>query len=139
MTAHGLLNILVVDDDDLVMASVRRAFAKGNLENPLFHAEDGLGALDLLRGETLPRDRLVVLLDLNMPRMSGIEFLRELRQDPKLASTAVVVLTASDEERDRVEANRLRVAGYLLKPLDSVAFIQLMEVFNRRWRSMATS
>jgi CheY-like chemotaxis protein len=133
-----LLNILVVDDDDLVSASVRRAFARSNLQNPVFYAEDGLSALELLRAETLPRDDLMVLLDLNMPRMSGIEFLRELRQDPKLASTAVVVLTGSDEERDRVEANRLRVAGYLLKPLDSGAFIQLMEVFNRQWSAMAT-
>jgi CheY-like chemotaxis protein len=75
-------NVLHVDDDAVDVRIVRRAFEKGQIQNPLFHAEDGLIALEMLRDATVPRDRRLVLLDLNMPRMDGIEFLRELRADP---------------------------------------------------------
>src|SRR4051812_14143501 len=118
--------ILLVDDDEIDVMNVRRAFDKGKIDNPLFVASDGLGALEMLRDGTLPRGRRLVLLDLNMPRMNGIEFLRELRADPALRGTPVVVLTTSDEERDRLEAYDLHVAGYLLKPVRFLAFVELM-------------
>lgn len=126
-------NILLVDDDDLDVMNVRRAFEKGHVRDPLFHAGDGLLALEALRGDTLPRERRLVLLDLNMPRMNGIEFLRELRADPDLHNTAVVVLTTSDQERDRVEAYNLHVAGYLVKPVRFVAFVELMSTLSHYW------
>src|SRR5262245_44125166 len=71
-------NILLVDDDEIDVANVRRAFARGHIPSPLFHAGDGLIALEMLRARVVPQARRLVLLDLNMPRMSGIEFLREL-------------------------------------------------------------
>lgn len=129
-------NILLVEDDEIDVMNVRRAFEKGKITNPVFHAEDGRRALEMLRDDTFPATRRLVLLDLNMPRMNGIEFLKELRADPALRGISVVVLTTSDEERDRVEAYSLNVAGYLLKPVRFVPFIELMVTLNRYWTLM---
>lgn len=136
MSIDRKTHILLVDDDEIDVMNVRRAFEKGKIENPLFHAEDGLAALEMLREGTIPKDRRLVLLDLNMPRMNGIEFLRELRADPALHGTAVVVLTTSDEERDRIEAYHFHVAGYLVKPVRFLSFVELMTTLNRYWTLM---
>jgi CheY-like chemotaxis protein len=136
MTTERTTNIVLVDDDEIDVMNVRRAFAKGNIHNPLFHAGDGLSALEMLRSEEVPRERRLVLLDLNMPRMNGIEFLRELRADPDLHDTPVVVLTTSDEERDRAETYKHHVAGYLVKPVRFSAFVELLTTLNRYWGSM---
>ncbi len=128
-----VLNILLVEDDEVDVMNVRRAFEKNHVSNPLFVAGNGLEALNMLRGDVLPRERRLVLLDLNMPKMNGIEFLRELRADPQLRTTSVVVLTTSDEERDKVEAYELGVAGYLLKPIKFADFVELMAVLNKYW------
>ena len=128
-----MLNILLVEDDEVDVMNVRRAFKKNNIGNPLWVAGNGLEALALLRGPEIPRDRRLVLLDLNMPRMNGIEFLRELRADPELGLTPVVVLTTSDDERDRVDAYHLNVAGYILKPVTFVSFVEAMATLNKYW------
>jgi CheY-like chemotaxis protein len=128
------INILLVDDDDLDVMNVKRAFEKGKIANPVFVARDGIEGLAMLRGTELPRERRLILLDLNMPRMNGIEMLRELRKDPQLRATPVVVLTTSNEDRDRTEAYDLNVAGYLLKPVTFVNFVELMSALNRFWR-----
>ncbi len=131
------LNILLVEDDDLDVMNVQRAFRKNNITNPLFVASNGLEALRVLRGEhptiKMPRERRLILLDLNMPQMGGIEFLSELRADPQLAPTTVIVLTTSDEERDKVEAYKLNVAGYILKPVTLMAFVEIMAALNKYW------
>src|ERR1700754_4873881 len=116
--------------------NVRRAFKKNNISNPLWVAGNGIEGLEMLRDGTVPRGRRLVLLDLNMPRMNGIEFLQALRADPELSGTTVVVLTTSDEERDRVEAYNLFVAGYLIKPVRFVSFMELMATLNRYWTLM---
>lgn len=126
------LAILLVEDDAIDVMNVRRAFKKNNFTNPIYEAQNGIEALQLLRAGTLPR-RHIVLLDLNMPRMNGIEFLRELRADPALKSTAVVVLTTSNGERDKVEAYNLNVAGYLVKPVTFQSFVELMSTLNKYW------
>lgn len=131
MSEHQV-TILLVDDDAIDVMNVRRAFAKNNLTNPIHEASNGIEALQVLRGGTLP-PRRIVLLDLNMPQMNGIEFLRELRADPLLKGTSVVVLTTSNEERDRVEAYQLNVAGYLLKPVTFLNFVELMAALNKYW------
>lgn len=134
MTAtERLLNILLVEDDEVDVLNVRRAFQKNHIANPLFVASNGLDALEQLRDRKIPRDRRIVLLDLNMPRMNGIEFLRELRQDPELKLTPVVVLTTSNDERDRIEAYNLNVAGYLLKPVTFSNFCEVMAALNKYW------
>lgn len=128
-----MLNILLVEDDELDVMNVQRAFKKNNIRNPLWVAGNGLDALEMLRQGEIPRDRRLVLLDLNMPRMSGIEFLRELRADEELRLTPVVVLTTSDAERDRVDAYKLNVAGYILKPVTLPNFIEAMATLNKYW------
>lgn len=127
------LNILLVEDDELDVMNVQRAFKKNNIVNPLHTAGNGLEALEILRSDRMPRDRRLILLDLNMPRMGGIEFLKELRADPELKATTVVVLTTSDEERDKVKAYDLNVAGYILKPVTLAAFIEIMATLNKYW------
>ncbi len=126
------LAILLVEDDAVDVMNARRAFKKNNLTNPIYEAQNGLEALEILRSGTLPR-RHIVLLDLNMPKMNGLEFLREVRSDPALKSTSVVVLTTSSGERDKVEAYELNVSGYLLKPVTFASFVELMSTLNKYW------
>lgn len=129
-----LLNILLVEDDDVDVMNVRRAFKRNNISNPLWVAGNGVEALEMLRSGVVPVERRLILLDLNMPKMNGIEFLRELRADPELVSTSVVVLTTSNDDRDKVGAFNLNVAGYLLKPVTFLSFVELMAALNKYWR-----
>jgi CheY-like chemotaxis protein len=131
-----LLNILLVDDDEVDVMNVQRAFRKNNILNPLYVAHNGLEALELLRGDgpdAVPRDRRLILLDLNMPKMNGLEFLREIRADPELHNLTVIVLTTSDDERDKVEAYNLNVAGYIVKPVTFLAFVEAVAALNKYW------
>ena len=132
MNEH-LLNILLVEDDEVDVMNVKRAFQKNHINNPLIVAGNGLEGLDKLRNGEVPRGRRLVLLDLNMPMMNGIEFLRELRKDPELSATPVVVLTTSNNDRDKVEAYDLNVAGYLLKPVTFGNFCEVMVALNKYW------
>jgi len=133
LTETRVLNILLVEDDAIDVMNVKRAFSKNHITNPLFVAGDGLEALRKLRGDEIPRDRRLVLLDLSLPRMNGIEFLGELRRDPDLSSIPVVVLTTSTDDQDRFAAYNLNVAGYLLKPVTFGGFCDLMTAMNKYW------
>jgi len=133
MSAPQPLNIFLVEDDDIDVMNVKRAFDKAHISNPIYVAHDGLEALEKLRKGEIPSHRRLILLDLNMPRMNGIEFLRELRRDPEFASTPVVVLTTSRMDRDKVESYKLNVAGYLLKPVTFGTFCELMVTLNKYW------
>jgi CheY-like chemotaxis protein len=128
-----MLNILLVEDDQVDVMNVKRAFGRNRISNPLFVAGDGVEGLEMLRSGKIPDERRLVLLDLNMPRMNGIEFLRELRADKDLHLTPVVVLTTSDDERDKIDAYNLNVAGYLLKPVTFVNFVETMAALNKYW------
>jgi CheY-like chemotaxis protein len=128
-----LINILLVEDDEVDVMNVRRAFKAAHITNPLFVAGNGLEALEVLRVGEMPKQRRLVLLDLNMPRMNGIEFLRELRKDPELSATPVVVLTTSTMDRDKFEAYNLNIAGYLVKPVTFSDFVELMSTLNKYW------
>lgn len=127
------LNILLVEDDEVDVMNVRRAFQQAHIVNPLFVASDGVEALSMLRSGQVPAERRLILLDLNMPRMNGIELLRALRSDPALHATPIVVLTTSDNERDKVDAYNLHVAGYLVKPVTFASFCELMGTLNKYW------
>ena len=131
--SNPVLNILLVEDDEVDVMNVKRAFEKNHITNPLFVAGNGLEALEKLRNGEVPQDRRIVLLDLNMPRMNGIEFLRQLRSDPALAATPVIVLTTSNNEHDKIEAYNLNVAGYLVKPVTFAEFSELMVTLNKYW------
>ncbi len=134
-----IINILLVEDDEVDVMNIKRAFKKSNISNPLYIAGNGLDALQLLRPQEegqpaeVPENRRLVLLDLNMPKMNGLEFLHVLRDDPKLRLTPVIVLTTSDEDRDRVEAYNLNVAGYILKPVTFSKFAEVMATLNKYW------
>lgn len=128
------INIFLVEDDTVDVMNVQRAFEKANITNPIFVAENGLEALKKLRNGDVPLQRLLILLDLNMPRMNGIEFLRELRSDDELAHLPVVVLTTSNDERDRIEAYNLNVAGYIVKPVTFLNFLEAMTTLNKYWK-----
>ncbi|MFB2773440.1 response regulator [Pelatocladus sp. BLCC-F211] len=136
--APRVINILLVEDDEVDVMNVKRAFKKVNITNPLHIATNGIEALAMLRSSNgeppkVPNDRRLILLDLNMPKMGGIEFLQELRSDPQLRLTPVVVMTTSNQDKDRVEAYNLNVAGYLVKPVTFNNFIELMTTLNRYW------
>ena len=131
-----VINILLVEDDKVDVMNVQRAFKKNNITHPLYFATNGLEALLMLRGDgspPLPPERRLILLDLNMPKMNGIEFLRELRADPVLKMTPVIVLTTSNEDRDKVEAYNLNVAGYILKPVTFSNFVETVATLNKYW------
>jgi CheY-like chemotaxis protein len=128
-----MVTILLVDDDRVDVVAVRRSFAALQIPNPIVEAHNGFEALDLLRGQNGQAriaDPRLVLLDLNMPQMGGLEFLQELRADTELAATVVFVLTTSDDDVDRARAYEQHVAGYVLKHqpgedfLDSVAMLE---------------
>jgi CheY-like chemotaxis protein len=126
------LNVLLVEDDELDALNLRRALLPFDAINPMVHASDGVAALELLRGG-VARRRLVIVLDLRMPRMNGLEFLRALRDDEELASIPVVVLTTSADRGDREEAYRLGAAGYLLKSVDPGEFKTSVRSFAEYW------
>jgi CheY-like chemotaxis protein len=133
-----MLNILLVEDDEVDVMTVQRAFKQGNIGNPLYVAGNGIEALAMLRGQpeatsSMPIDRRIILLDLNMPKMNGLEFLRELRADPAIHRTPVVVITTSNEEQDRLQAYHFNVAGYILKPITFNSFVELMITLNEYW------
>lgn len=131
--SHELLNIFLVEDDEVDVMNVKRAFQQNHIMNPLYVAGDGVEALEKLRNGEIPKERRVVLLDLNMPRMNGIEFLREVRKDSDLSSTTVVVLTTSKDEQDRIDAYNLNVAGYIVKPVTFSNFCEVMVALNKYW------
>lgn len=118
---NNQVNILLVEDDYLDIMNVERELKKLNVNLPLHVARNGREALNMLRGEAgtpkitpLPS---VVLLDINMPKMNGIEFLASVRKDPELMHLNVFIMTTSNEETDRLAAQNLRATGYIVKPL----------------------
>jgi CheY-like chemotaxis protein len=131
-----VINILLIDDDEVDVMTVKRAFARANISNPIYVATNGVEGLEMLRKDAIPARRRLVLLDINMPKMNGIEFLRELRSDPELQHVTVVALTTSNADRDRVEAYKLNVAGYLLKPVTFQQFAEVMATINKYWALM---
>jgi CheY-like chemotaxis protein len=131
------VQLLHVEDDDLCLMGLNRAFKAAKITNPVSFAHDGIEALDMLRGTNgrprLPRPFLI-LLDLNMPRMDGIEFLKELRKDEDLKRSIVFIMTTSDANEDKVKAYNLGVAGYILKSNPANAFLEataLLETYCR--------
>jgi len=129
--------LLHVEDDDLCLMGLNRAFKAAKIANPVSFAHDGIEALEMLRGTNgrprLPRPFLI-LLDLNMPRMDGIEFLKELRNDEDLKKSIVFIMTTSDADEDKVKAYNLGVAGYILKSNPANAFLEATMLLETYWR-----
>src|ERR1700683_730335 len=132
-TAH----LLHVEDDDICLMGLERAFKAAKIANPIHFALDGIEALEMLRGTNgrarLPRP-FIVLLDLNMPRMDGIEFLKEVRKDEELKKSIVFIMTTSDADEDKVAAYNLGWAGYILKSNPANAFLEATALLDTYWR-----
>ena len=135
---ENLVNILLIDDDEVDCMNVQRAFKKNNILNRLFIAHNGLEGLDMLRGTNgiekinpMPR---IILLDINMPKMNGLEFLKEMRADPDLHRISVFVMTTSNDDKDRFEAYNYNVAGYIIKPISFESFVSSVSVLNNFWQ-----
>lgn len=130
------LHILLVEDDDVAAEAVMRSLKSATINFSVTVAEDGLVALEILRGRH-PSRRIayphLVLLDLNMPRMNGFEFLDEIRADEGLKSTVVFVLTTSSEDLDRSRAYQSNIAGYLVKRTVGAQF-QLLRSLLEQYR-----
>jgi len=126
------LSIMLVEDDEVDIMNVKRAFKKNNITNPIMVARNGLEALDMLTkpGIALPK---VIILDINMPRMNGIEFLKEIRKDENLKMISVFVMTTSNQDSDKIKAYDLNVAGYILKPLSFEKFVTSVATLNSYW------
>jgi CheY-like chemotaxis protein len=137
MSRERAATVLLVDDDHVDALAVSRAFRQRNLPDALVRARDGLEALEILRGAAgqppLPRPH-VVILDLNMPRMNGLEFLAELRADPALRDTIVFVLTTSSSDQDLAAAYRHNIAGYLAKSTAGEDVSKVVKLLEDYWR-----
>ena len=124
--------ILLVEDDKVDAMAVKRALRDLKVTNPLEHRINGEEALEYLRAN-LDNPPAIVLLDLNMPRMNGLEFLKVAKADPELRGLPVIVLTTSKEEQDRVASYDLGVAGYMIKPVDYPQFIEVIRTIHMYW------
>lgn len=132
------INILLIDDDEVDCMNVQRAFKKSNILNPLSIAHNGIEGLDMLRGtngvvKIAPMPR-IILLDINMPKMNGLEFLKELRNDKDLHNISVFIMTTSNDDKDRFEAYNYNVAGYIIKPISFENFVSAISILNNFWQ-----
>nr|WP_228519785.1 response regulator [Methylophilus sp. QUAN] len=127
------VTLLIVDDDDIDAIALERALRKLRLLNTVLRARDGREALELLRTGAVPAP-YIILLDLNMPRMNGLEFLQTLRTDPLLTHAVVFVLTTSKSDEDLVAAYRNHVAGYVFKQHMDRDFLEVIGFIEHYWR-----
>ena len=124
--------ILLVEDDAVDVLTIKRSLQEIHVTNRIDVAENGEQALEMLRGNVYEHPCLI-LLDLNMPRMGGIEFLRIVKRDDSLKRTPVIVLTTSSDEQDKIESFNLGVAGYMVKPVDYQQFVEVVKTINLYW------
>lgn len=127
------VTILLVEDDDVDAMTIERAFKKLRVGNTIVRACDGLEAFELLNDSVLASP-FIILLDLQMPRMNGLEFLEALRKDPKHASSIVFVLTTSKADEDMISSYKHNVAGYFLKNSAGDEFLDIVNVLDGYWK-----
>lgn len=137
-TPRNMVHILLVEDDAVDVDAVARALSENKVANPLHVANNGQMALDMLRGskavEKLSPTPKIILLDINMPVMDGLEFLEIIRRDDDLKRLQVFILTTSDDESDKLRAGNLNVAGYIVKPVRFGKFVEAMRTLNNYWQ-----
>ncbi|MEX1020506.1 MAG: response regulator [Litorilinea sp.] len=131
------IHILLIEDDDIDAEAVMRGFQSQRIANPFTWVRDGVEALAVLRrheGYPVVPWPLMILLDVNMPRMNGIEFLQTIRKDPELRRNVVFMLTTSDRDEDMMAAYEEQIAGYLLKSRAGRDFVELVSMLDAYWR-----
>jgi len=124
--------ILLVEDDTIDAIAIEKAFHHLHIKNKLVHVTNGEEALDYLQNKDNNKPQ-IILLDLNMPRMGGIEFMKIAKADDVLKKIPVVILTTSKTEQDRAETFNLGAAGYVIKPMDHANFIEMMDKIHQYW------
>jgi CheY-like chemotaxis protein len=124
--------LLVVEDDQVDVMTIRRALKEIKVVNPIVHLENGEEALAYLR-DPANETPCIILLDLNMPVMNGIEFLQVIKQEDALRRFPVIVLTTSEEQQDKLNSFNLGVAGYMAKPVDYRQFVEVMRSIDLYW------
>jgi CheY-like chemotaxis protein len=129
---QNLKPILLVEDDLVDAMTFKRALGDLEIKNQIVHSLNGEEALEYLK-DAEKAQPCFIFLDLNMPRMNGIELLKIIKADDKLKKIPVVVLTTSDNERDIIESFELSVAGYMVKPADYKAFVEAIRTVNLYW------
>lgn len=127
------VTLLLVEDDDVDAMTIERSFIKQRIANPIIRAYDGVEALELLRSNTISRP-MVILLDLQMPRMGGIEFLKELRADEALSDLVVFILTTSESEIDIANSYQQHIAGYFLKGEVGEKLLGVVNTLDSYWK-----
>jgi len=133
------IGVLLVEDDDVDSENVVRAFKRNKISNPLYITENGEDALAYLRHEGKYSDPKqsprpgIILLDINMPVMNGIEFLEVVKSDDDLKRIPVVVMTSSQEESDRIKSYNLSVAGYIIKPVGFENLVETIKNISIYW------
>lgn len=131
MTHYKNVTILLVEDDQVDALAVKSALEENNIANPVHVAQDGVAALEMLRSNPPKiQSPFLILLDLNMPRMNGIEFLSALRRDERLQHSIVFVLTTSNDDRDKLAAYGHNIAGYVVKSEVGENFIDLINLLS---------
>ncbi|MDD5063884.1 MAG: response regulator [Phycisphaerae bacterium] len=129
---RSLKPMLLVEDDSVDVMMVKRALKDLNVKNPLVHTPNGEGAIEYLTGEGNEKP-CIILLDLNMPKMNGVEFLKVVKADDVLKKIPVVVLTTSMDTKDKFETFELCAAGYIVKPADYKKFVEAMRTIDVYW------
>jgi CheY-like chemotaxis protein len=135
--APNPIRILLVEDDDGDAKAVERTFLKVPMANPILRARDGLEAMEILKGtDTQPRlePPYLLLVDLNLPRMNGIQLVTAIREDPDLHATIIFMLTTSNRAEDKQSAYALNVTGYILKEKAGEDFLKVFSLVDSYWR-----
>lgn len=139
MNPERTVHILLAEDDQIDQKAFLRAIDRLRIRNPVTVARDGLEAWEILKGSNgrprLPRPNLLIL-DIKMPRLNGLELLERIREDAELHDSIVFMLTTSNDEEDRIKAFDLNVAGYMLKSDIGQSFVKAVELIDNYWRVM---
>jgi CheY-like chemotaxis protein len=131
MRGSKIVTILLVEDDEIDVKALKWAFDKLKIANPLVVARDGVEAWEIL--QSLPRPYLIIT-DINMPRMNGIELLRRIRESEQFRDSIVFALTTSNDEEDKIAAYNLNVAGYMLKTDMGTSFQRAIALIDNYWK-----
>ena len=131
MQSSKVVTILLVEDDEIDVKALRWAFDKLKVANPLVVARDGVEAWEMLQDLSRP---YLIITDINMPRMNGIELLRKIRESEEYRDSIVFALTTSNDEQDKIDAYKLNVAVYMLKTDMVTSFTRAIALIDNYWK-----
>jgi DNA-binding NarL/FixJ family response regulator len=127
------VSLFLIEDDDIDAMSIKREFNRRKMVNPIIRAKDGVEAFEFLTVEKINRP-FVILLDLQMPRMNGLEFLTKLRADSHYKNSVVFVFTTSQNEQDIFKSYELNIAGYFIKDEVGEGLINIVDILDSYWK-----